>query len=52
MGRIGIGIELNKGIFEKSILKNIDKHIGIFNLEEYSCMKKKTQKELSAYMEK
>ncbi len=52
MARIGIGVELNRGMFESSIKKNIDKHIGISNLEEYLCLKKKIKKELSACMEK
>lgn len=52
MGRIGIGIELNQDMFQDSIRKNVDKHIGLNNLEEYLCRKEKTRNESLAYTEK
>ncbi len=40
MGRIGVGIEINKNLFAESIFKNIAKHLGKNKTEEFICQRK------------
>ncbi len=37
LGRNGLGIELNRGMFEESIRKNISNKIGVDRMEEFDC---------------